>query len=202
MLERVHLRVPITMRFFSTLITPFLSLVLAACNGYTELCDLRYSEITVIGAHNSAFDGHLLVHNQFVPVTRQLELGVRFLQAQTQEKDGGIEMCHTDCALLDVGPLSDYLIDIKSWMDGHPSEVVSLLLTNIDRLPASQFDEAFEATGLKDMVFHPGGTLAKKQWPTLQNLLDDGTRLVVFMGMNTLPQHLNSKRADSTRLRP
>ena len=183
---RVHLHVIVTMRFFRPIIITFPSLILAACNGYNELCDLRYSEITFIGAHNSAFDGHLLVHNQFVPVTRQLDLGVRFLQAQTQEKDGGIEMCHTDCALLDVGPLSDYLNDIKSWMDDHPSEVVSLLLTNIDRLPASQFDETFEVTGLKDFVFHPGGELAKNQWPTLQNLLDDGTRLVVFMGMNTL----------------
>lgn len=168
------------MRFYN--IITFATMALAACNGHDELCDLKYSEVTFIGAHNSAFDGNLPVHNQFVPVTRQLDLGVRFLQAQTQEKDGGIQMCHTHCWMLDVGPLSDYLVDVKSWMDDHPDDVVSLILTNIDRLPVSQFDDVFESTGLKDLVFHPSGTLAKNEWPSLQNLIDDGTRLVVFMG--------------------
>lgn len=91
--------------------------------------------------------------------------------------------------MLDVGPLSDYLIDIKSWMDDHPDEVVSLILTNIDRLPVSQFDDVFESTGLKDLVFHPSGTLAKNQWPSLRNLIDDGTRLVVFMGRTEYASH-------------
>jgi hypothetical protein len=162
------------------------SLALAACNGHDELCEFRYSEVTFVGAHNSAFDGNLLVHNQFVSVTRQLDLGVRFLQAQTQEKMGDIQMCHTHCWLLDVGPLSEYLLDIKSWMDDHPDEIVSLILTNIDRIPVSQFDQVFENTELKDLVFHPGGTLEKHEWPTLQSLIDDGTRLVIFMGKKTL----------------
>lgn len=168
------------MRFYNFIACS--GLALAACNGHDELCDLKYSEITFVGAHNSAFDGNLPVHNQFVSVSRQLDLGVRFLQAQTQQKGGDIQMCHTHCWLLDAGPLSEYLLDIKSWMDDHPEEVVSLILTNIDRIPVSQFDQVFGNTALKDFVFHPGGTLAKNEWPTLQNLIDDGTRLVVFMG--------------------
>ena len=56
----------------------------ATCNGHDELCGRRYSDVTLIGSHNSAFVGDSPAHNQYVSVTRQLDLGVRFLQAQTQ----------------------------------------------------------------------------------------------------------------------
>lgn len=47
------------MRFYDLI--AFANLALAACNGHDELCDLKYSEVTFIGAHNSAFDGNLPV---------------------------------------------------------------------------------------------------------------------------------------------
>lgn len=157
--------------------------VWAACNGHDELCKRKYSDITFIGTHNSAFVGKLPVHNQYVSVTEQLDLGVRFLQAQTQDKDGDIQMCHTHCWELDEGPLEDYLKEISDWMGKNPDEVVTLLLTNIDALPIEKFDDAFNSTGLKEFVFRPEKKLALNEWPTLQRFLDDGTRLVIFMGM-------------------
>jgi hypothetical protein len=155
----------------------------AACNGYEELCGLKYSDITFIGSHNSAFVGKSITHNQYISVTEQLDYGVRFLQAQTHEKDGVIEMCHSFCWELDEGPLTDYLQEIADWMEQKPSEVVTVLLTNPDAVPVEEFDAAFESTGLKNYVFHPKETIAKNQWPTLRELIDDGTRLLVFMGM-------------------
>lgn len=165
---------------------------LAACNGHDELCSRKYSEVTFVGTHNSAFDGFLPFHNQYVSVTEQLDLGVRFLQAQTQEDDGNIQLCHTYCWQLDAGPLVDYLTNVKTWMDDNTDDVVTLLLTNGDEMPVSQFDEAFASSGLKDLVFHPKGTVAKDDWPTLQQLIDDGTRLMVFMG--TLPRRSGQQR--------
>ncbi|KAM0437363.1 hypothetical protein ACHAQK_007298 [Fusarium lateritium] len=158
--------------------------VWAACNGHDELCKRKYSDITFIGTHNSAFVGKLPVHNQYISVTEQLDLGVRFLQAQTQDKDGDIQMCHTYCWELDEGPLEDYLKEISDWMGKNPDEVVTLLLTNVDALPIEKFDDAFNSTGLKEFVFHPEKKLALNEWPTLQSLLDDGTRLIVFMDYN------------------
>ncbi|KAM0254038.1 hypothetical protein ACHAP5_000024 [Fusarium lateritium] len=158
--------------------------VWAACNGHDELCRRRYSDITFIGTHNSAFVGKLPVHNQYISVTKQLDLGVRFLQAQTQDKDGDIQMCHTYCWELDEGPLEDYLKEISDWMGKNLDEVVTLLLTNVDALPIEKFDDAFNSTGLKELVFHPEKKLALDEWPTLQSLLDDGTRLIVFMDYN------------------
>jgi hypothetical protein len=161
----------------------YVAAVWAACNGHDELCKRKYSDITFIGTHNSAFVGKLPVHNQYISVTEQLDLGVRFLQAQTQNKDGDIQMCHTHCWELDEGPLEDYLQEISDWMGKNPDEVVTLLLTNIDALPIEKYDDAFNSTGLKEFVFRPEKKLAFDDWPTLQKFLDDGTRLVVFMGM-------------------
>ncbi|KAJ4133586.1 hypothetical protein NW768_005173 [Fusarium equiseti] len=156
----------------------------AACNGHDELCSRRYSEITFIGTHNSAFVGKGPSHNQYVSVTEQLDLGVRFLQAQTQDKNGDIQMCHTACWLLDAGPLEDYLAEISSWMVKNPDEVVTLLLTNRDAIAIEKFDNAFNSTGLKPLVFRTEKKLTLNEWPTLQELLDNGTRLLVFMDFN------------------
>lgn len=163
-------------------VLPFAATVLAACNRHDELCSKKYSEVTFVGSHDSAFVGETPTHNQYVSVTDQLKLGVRFLQAQTHNKDGTIEMCHTYCWELDSGTLKKYLQEIADWMNGNPNEVVTLLLTNGDAIPVQQFDAIFQSTGLRQHVFHPTGVLSKDQWPTLQQLIDAKTRLVVFMG--------------------
>ncbi|KAG5926301.1 hypothetical protein E4U42_003448 [Claviceps africana] len=162
---------------------PFTATVLAACNGHHELCQKKYSDVTFIGSHNSAFVGPTLTHNQFVSVTDQLKLGVRFLQAQTHNKGGTIEMCHTYCWELDSGSLATYLREIAAWMNSNPREVVTLLLTNGDGIPVHEYDAVFESTGLKKHVFYPGGRrrISKTEWPTLGQLIDAKTRLVVFM---------------------
>lgn len=152
------------------------------CNGNSALCSRKYSNVTQIGSHDSAFVGVLLPDNQYIPVTDQLNFGIRFLQAQTHKKDGGIEMCHTSCLELDVGSLSSYLSPIKTWLDGNRNEVLTLLLTNGDAIPVSQFGSVFAALGLDEYAYAPGANLAMDQWPTLQSMIDAGKRLVVFMG--------------------
>jgi hypothetical protein len=154
----------------------------AGCNGNPALCSRKYSNVTQIGAHDSAFVGVLLADNQYISVTDQLNFGVRFLQAQTHSKDGGIEMCHTSCLELDVGSLNSYLSPIKTWLDGNPNEVLTLLLTNGDAIPVAQFASVFAGLGLDRYAYAPGTKLAMDQWPTLQSMIDSGKRLVVFMG--------------------
>lgn len=154
----------------------------AACNGQDALCHRLYSNVTFVGAHDSAFFGPFITQNQNINVSEQLALGVRFLQAQTHNLDGHIQMCHTSCLELNAGPLSAFLAPVKAFLDGNPNEVVSLLLTNGDAIPVTDFASVFEAAGLADDVFAPNGTLALDQWPTLQTMIDNGTRLVVWMG--------------------
>ncbi|OTA70685.1 PLC-like phosphodiesterase [Hypoxylon sp. EC38] len=156
----------------------------ADCNGHAELCSRRYSNISYAGAHNSPFVGIGPSDNQFTSPTEQLDQGIRFLQAQTRDKDGSPEMCHTSCILKDAGSLQDYLSPIKTWLDGHPNEVVTLLITNGDAIDINKFGDAFKSTGLDSYVFTPQTKLALDEWPTLADMISSGNRVVVFMDYN------------------
>ena len=92
-------------------------------------------------------------------------------------------MCHTSCLEEDAGSLESYLTTIKDWLDAsnNTNEVLTLLLVNGDDLDVSEFGSVFESVGLDTYAYAPTGTLALDEWPTLQELIDDGTRLVVFM---------------------
>ncbi|RAL00519.1 uncharacterized protein BO80DRAFT_356784 [Aspergillus ibericus CBS 121593] len=158
----------------------------SACNGQSAYCDRKYSNVTQVGAHDSPFVGLLLSDNQNLNVTGQLDLGVRFLQGQTHKSlvDDTILLCHTSCLLEDAGTLESYLATVKTWLDSNPDEVVTLLLTNDDSLPVAQFGDVFTSAGLKDYAFVPSSspsTLAIDAWPTLRELIGNGTRLVAFL---------------------
>lgn len=152
------------------------------CNGHSELCDRKYSNITFVGSHNSAFVGKSLAVNQETSVADQLKQGVRFLQAQTQHDDGVIRLCHTSCILEDAGPLLQYLRTVKTFLDANPNEVVTLLLTNPDGRSGADFDAIFEDSGLDVYGFLAPGNLTLDEWPTLGQMIGSGKRLVVFMG--------------------
>lgn len=158
-----------------------------ACNGHAELCDRKYSNITFIGSHDSAFVGTSVADNQNTSVADQLGQGVRFLQAQTHLDNNTIKLCHTLCALEDAGPLLDYLTTIKTFLDSNPNEVVTLLLTNQDGLSGTAFDAVFEGSGLKQYAFTPAGNLTIDQWPSLGQIISAGQRLVVFMDFPAAP---------------
>lgn len=152
------------------------------CNGHAELCGRRYSNITFVGSHDSAFVGASVADNQEVSVADQLAMGVRFLQAQTHVENNAVELCHTVCVLEDAGPLAGYLATVKAFLDGNPNEVVTLLLTNQDGQSGAAFDAAFQSSGAKSYAFTPTGNLTLNQWPTLGQMIAMGQRLVVFMG--------------------
>lgn len=54
--------------------------------------------------------------------------------------------------------------------------------TNGDDIPVSKFADVFSAVGLEQYAFTPSGALSLDQWPTLQTMINDGTRLVIWMG--------------------
>ncbi|KAI3322333.1 PLC-like phosphodiesterase [Xylariaceae sp. AK1471] len=170
------------MRATATL--PVLALAASAaadCNGNAAYCNVAYSKVTFAGSHNSGFVGVGPSDNQLTSVSAQLDQGIRFLTTQTHDKDGVIEMCHTSCTLLDAGTLQDYLGTVKTWVDGHPDDVVTLLITNEDAIDINKFGDAFKAVGLDSYTFTPSGQLGLDDWPTLGDLISSGNRVVVFM---------------------
>lgn len=151
------------------------------CNGHAEFCDRSYSNITFVGSHDSAFVGTSVADNQNTPVADQLAQGVRFLQAQTHFGNNTIELCHTLCLLEDAGPLLNYLITVKNFLDANPNEVITLLLTNQDGQSGAAFDTVFQSSGIKSYAFTPAENLTIDQWPSLGQMISTGQRLVVFM---------------------
>lgn len=80
----------------------------------------------------------------------------------------------------------DYLERIKTWMVAHPNEVVTLLLTNQDRVDVSVFGKAMVDSGLANLAYTPPKKLALNEWPTLQEMINLNKRLVMFLGENML----------------
>ncbi|KAF7712632.1 Uncharacterized protein PECH_002868 [Penicillium ucsense] len=161
------------------------------CNGRSEYCSRPYSEVTFVGSHDSAFVGELPQQNQNIDVTAQLNMGIRFLQAQTHHSlidKNVLELCHTSCLLEDAGTLESYLRTIKTFLDANANEVVTLLLTNGDSVDITEFNEAFASSGIDRYAFVPSSNpLPLESWPTLGQMISQGTRLVVFLdyGANT-----------------
>ncbi|KAK9328704.1 PLC-like phosphodiesterase [Lipomyces starkeyi] len=159
-------------------------MVQAACNGHDELCTRQYSNVSFVGAHDSPFVGPLPQQNQGWSVTEQLDNGVRFLQGQTHRAPiiGTLNFCHTSCFLENAGTVRDFLTTVKTWLDANPNEVVTLLIVNGDFVPITDFENEFDGSGITNYTYIPPvSPLAINAWPTLQELITAGTRLVVFL---------------------
>lgn len=157
----------------------------AQCNGQTAYCDRSWSNITTVGAHDSPFVGSSLSDNQDISITAQLDMGIRFLQGQTHYFLDTLTMCHTSCFLEDAGSLTNFLSEIKTWLDSHPQEVVTVLVTNGDSVGIGNFSEAFRASGIDQYAYVPPtspNVLPIGEWPTLQQLINQGKRVVAFLG--------------------
>ena len=149
-----------------------------------------YSNHTFLAAHDSPFIGPLPQHNQNLNITEQLSFGIRFLQGQAHRSptnESQLQLCHTSCALEDGGPLVQFLETIGGWLLENPEEVVSLLLTNGDRVGVEMFGEAFRESGIEEMVFVPetngdAPVLPVERWPSVEELVGMGKRVVVFLG--------------------
>ncbi|KUJ11915.1 PLC-like phosphodiesterase [Mollisia scopiformis] len=159
----------------------FAGLAAAQCNGNTALCGRQYSNVSFIGTHDSAFVGVLPTDNQLLSVTDQLNAGIRFLQAQTHLLNGALELCHTSCIEEDSGTLVSYLTTVNTWIAANPNEVLTILLTNGDNVDVSLFGNAMSTSGLSAYAYTPPSGLSMSDWPTLQELITAGTRLIMFL---------------------
>lgn len=158
----------------------------SACNNSPSLCDKAYNKITHLGAHNSYAlrddsTGDSLSGNQYLNATVALDAGLRLLQLQTHSGDTTLQLCHSSCDLLDAGPLEDWLVKINDWMNDNPNDVVTLIIVNSDSATPEDFNQALQGSGIGDKAYTPTSTEATGDWPTLQSMIDQNTRLVTFV---------------------
>ena len=153
------------------------------CNGYPELCNRQYSNITYVAAHNSPFDiPNNLASNQDYGVIAQLDNGIRMLQGQTHVVNDTVYFCHTSCELLNAGPAEAYFANVTTWLAANPNDVVTILIVNGDRVSVKTFTEPIESSGLSKYAYIPPMIpMNLTDWPTLGELIHESQRAVIFM---------------------
>lgn len=158
-----------------------------ACNNSPSLCSKPYNSVVHLGAHDSPFVRDASTDfstsgNQYYNSTVQLSAGVRLLSAQIHKSNSEWHLCHSSCDLLDAGLLSDWLEEVKTWLDNNPNEVVTILLVNSDDASASDLDAQFNAAQVVPYAYVPPSTnTPPTTWPTLQELITSNKRLMVFI---------------------
>lgn len=155
------------------------------CNNHVEYCTRKYSNITNIAAHNSPFvrPGNS-GSNQELGVTTQLNDGIRLLQAQIQwpSNSSAPHFCHTSCDLLDAGPITEWLTTVRKWVDNHPYDVIAILLGNGNYSHPSLYAPYIEKTGILKYVYSPPYLpMSLDDWPTLEDMILRGKRVVMFL---------------------
>lgn len=177
------------------------------CNNYPEFCTRKYSNITEVCAHNSAFvvkDN--AASNQMLSITDQLNDGIRMckrnlpisdvprrkggaddllVQGETHYVNGTVMNCHTTCELLNAGTWQAELETLVTWLESNPYDVVTFLIVNSDFKNVEVYLPAIQNSGIESYLYVPDYIPQHKdQWPTLGEMILTGKRVVMFMDYN------------------
>lgn len=183
----------------STYISENELITVSGCNGSHDLCSRSYDQVRYATAHNAMSNASngWTGPNQNLDVPAQLALGIRGLMLDTYRAGdlsqfGSIQvpdadpdasfLCHSVCSI-GKQPLLEGLSEIREYLDGNPGAVVTLIIESYlnHELTAS----AFNAANLTPYAYqHSGGS-----WPTLGQMADAGTRLIVMQDVSVNPSY-------------
>ena len=162
-----------------------------ACNGMLVLCFRTYDNVTFPETHN-AFSTHqdgiyYPASNHQTGLDAQLGAGMRAFMIDTHYETLGdervetVRLCHGDddrgfspCTYGNVDSVG-WLSNLKQKMDENPRDVVTLLVENY--VQPDHLLEVFKQANLYERVYYHE---LNTQWPTLQQMIDSETTLVVF----------------------
>ena len=148
---------------------------IAQCNGFAPLCSKKYDEVAYLTTHNSFANTAMgfTLPNHHVSITDQLNGGARALMLDLYD-EGGVVTVYHGITLTGTAPFTSNLNEIKSFLDANPNEIVTIILESYVTPDAIEAD--LTTVGLMPYLFEKGTS----DWPTLQEMIDDGTRLVIF----------------------
>ena len=147
-----------------------------ACNGSLLLCQRHYNEVVYATTHNSMSNqkDNWAAPNQKSPIATQLQDGIRGLMLDTYEYKGEGYLCHGTC-VLGKKKLVDGLSDIRNFLDSHKREIITIIFETY--LSPAKTKKAFMDSKLLQYAF---AQKRGEKWPTLQEMIESGKRLVVF----------------------
>ena len=149
----------------------------AQCNGSIDLCPKQYNEVAYLTTHNafnSDEDG-LLFPNQSYNIASQLNDGVRGLMIDVYNDLFGTPVAYHSIIALGYIPLSDIFNDIKTFLDNNPNEIATIILECY--VTANNIEDEINQSGLYNHLYTHNNSTG---WPTLQNMIDNNSRLVIF----------------------
>ncbi|KAF9429118.1 hypothetical protein BGZ76_001792 [Entomortierella beljakovae] len=142
------------------------------CNGRSDICDLRYNQVTYPGTHNSA--------------AYDLQYDCD-LSTQTCLETKTIVMCHGFGAQRAVGiTLDSVLSQVQQFMLANPYEVLTIEFNEYDgdATPMAKFivDKVLQYFTLPSgqSMLWPRKSLSEG-WPTLRNMILADQRIMIFM---------------------
>lgn len=180
------------------------------CNGHEALCGRRFNEVVFPAAHNAMSASNLgwVWPHHDGGLSIQLKAGVRAFLLDTHYGDSqddiarylatfpsasrslierivnaadpqtrdpnNLFVCHNLCAL-GATPLETTFTSIRTFLDRNRNEVVVLILQ--DEVSPQDTAAVFEESGLIRYVYTPN---PDGEWPTLREMIEANTRLVVF----------------------
>ncbi|MDG2267180.1 MAG: hypothetical protein P8L91_09385, partial [Candidatus Marinimicrobia bacterium] len=99
--------------------------------------------------------------------------GVRGLMIDVYNDLFGTPVVYHSIIALGYIPLSDIFNDIKIFLDNNPNEVITIILECY--VTANDIEDEINQAGLSNYLYTHNTT-----WPTLQNMIDNDNRLVIF----------------------
>jgi len=146
------------------------------CNGAAALCGRTYDAVVFPGTHNSVAATEsgfsVLNANQVRPVLAQLEDGIRVLLLDVTYDNGETVLCHGRCGLGSRSHV-EVMTELHQFLVEHPREVVTIIYQ--DSVDPSDVEADYVEVDLVGLTYtHRGGA-----WPTLGEMIDADTRLVV-----------------------
>jgi len=152
------------------------------CNGFDDLCERPLDQVVFAKTHNSHASEdrfyNIASRNHMSAVPTQLADGIRSLNFDVyyEEYLGATEIwvCHGYCAL-GWQPFVDILAEVRQFLDDNPREVV--LLDFESYISAADTVASFDSA---DLTKYTHAQTPGSPWPTLQQMIDDDRRLVVF----------------------
>ncbi|MBX2799839.1 MAG: hypothetical protein KTR31_19325 [Myxococcales bacterium] len=142
------------------------------CNG-APLCDRPLDQVAIAVTHNAmnVDEEGWLLPNQSFGYEQQVADGIRGFMLDVHDFEGVATLCHAQCGL-GSEPLVDGLLRLRALIDAHPDDVFVFVIQ--DEIEAAPIEAAFAEAGLLDVVVPQ-----VPPWPTLGELVDAGTRLLV-----------------------
>lgn len=91
--------------------------------------------------------------------------------------------------LFDAGPLRTWLLEIRTWLDSNPHEVMTLVLVNMNNIDARELEGVYSEADIAHYGYVPPdisrapplSNQTRATWPTLEKMIDGGSRLVSFV---------------------